>query len=573
MSSSVLSTTDLKRLLSNTLWAVRIISSTNTGLTTGLAIATFARGLVPAGLAFFARGLINVFVAEGGPGAANVSAATPWLLLGFAVTVIEAVVPLVERFCIQRLHDDVNLKITSDILSHSERLELAFFENPLKRDLIERSQQNPAERFMKFIEDAQAAVIGLLQAASLTAVLMMIEPLVLWGLAPFAVPYLLFRWRLSQRRYKEEYQRTPQRRWTAYFVSLMTGRQSVAEIKLLDLGPYLRERFHSLMTQFRNRDKSLHRRSLAGSSLFALATTVAFFVIFFRVVANVGEGALTVGDLAVFGAATSRLRYSLEATIRGLSGAMEHTLFIANLVEFFNEQPRMAGATSKVSQPSRGEIELKNVSFTYPDSTEPALRDVSIHIRPGETLAVVGENGAGKTTLVKLLARLYDPDMGSIEFDGIDVKTLLPSDLHKHLGFVLQDFGHYEASAADNVAYGDWRRLVGDREKVEETARLAGVEEMLRSMPQGYDTALMIDAAVRDSKGKLEDVEAVRKAMRALRFESVRGPFKLNRNQMPIQNYYLRVVAKDSQGRLVNKTIGTVFKDRGDAYVQDCKMK
>jgi branched-chain amino acid transport system substrate-binding protein len=90
---------------------------------------------------------------------------------------------------------------------------------------------------------------------------------------------------------------------------------------------------------------------------------------------------------------------------------------------------------------------------------------------------------------------------------------------------------------------------------------------------QGYDTALMIDAAVRDSKGKLEDVEAVRKAMRALRFESVRGPFKLNRNQMPIQNYYLRVVAKDSQGRLVNKTIGTVFKDRGDAYVQDCKMK
>src|SRR4051812_14056734 len=90
---------------------------------------------------------------------------------------------------------------------------------------------------------------------------------------------------------------------------------------------------------------------------------------------------------------------------------------------------------------------------------------------------------------------------------------------------------------------------------------------------QGYDTALLIDAAVRDVKGKVEDVEALRKAMKAARFDSVRGAFKFNRNQMPIQNYYLRVVGKDAQGRIVNKTIGTVFKDHGDAYVQDCKMK
>jgi len=90
---------------------------------------------------------------------------------------------------------------------------------------------------------------------------------------------------------------------------------------------------------------------------------------------------------------------------------------------------------------------------------------------------------------------------------------------------------------------------------------------------QGYDAALLIDAAVRDVKGKVEDVEAVRKAMKAARFESVRGAFKFNRNQMPIQNYYLRVVAKDGQGRLVNKTIGTIFKDHGDAYVQECDMK
>jgi branched-chain amino acid transport system substrate-binding protein len=107
---------------------------------------------------------------------------------------------------------------------------------------------------------------------------------------------------------------------------------------------------------------------------------------------------------------------------------------------------------------------------------------------------------------------------------------------------------------------------------------VAAFEKEYKRLPslfaaQGYDTALLIDAAVRDVKGKVEDVEAVRKALQAAKFESVRGPFKFNKNQYPIQNYYLRVVAKDSQGRLVNKTMGTVFKDHGDAYVQDCQMK
>ncbi len=90
---------------------------------------------------------------------------------------------------------------------------------------------------------------------------------------------------------------------------------------------------------------------------------------------------------------------------------------------------------------------------------------------------------------------------------------------------------------------------------------------------QGYDTALMIDAGVRALKGKVGDKEALRKALKSAKFESTHGPFKLNTNQYPIQNYYLRVVGKDAQGRLVNKTLATIFKDHGDAYVHECGMK
>ena len=126
----------------------------------------------------------------------------------------------------------------------------------------------------------------------------------------------------------------------------------------------------------------------------------------------------------------------------------------------------------------------------------------------------------------------------------------------------LFDTAHW-ALDLDNAAN---RKFVADFEK--EYKRLPSV-----FAAQGYDTALLMDAAIREVKGKVEDTDALRKALRAAKFQSVRGPFKFNRNHYPIQNYYLRVVGKDAQGRLVNKTLATVFKDHGDAYVQDCAMK
>jgi branched-chain amino acid transport system substrate-binding protein len=89
----------------------------------------------------------------------------------------------------------------------------------------------------------------------------------------------------------------------------------------------------------------------------------------------------------------------------------------------------------------------------------------------------------------------------------------------------------------------------------------------------GYDTALLIDAAIRKVKGRIEDKAALRAALRTADFKSVRGDFKFGPNQFPVQNYYLQVVGKGADGRIMHKTIGTVLTNRGDAYVQDCKMK
>ena len=107
---------------------------------------------------------------------------------------------------------------------------------------------------------------------------------------------------------------------------------------------------------------------------------------------------------------------------------------------------------------------------------------------------------------------------------------------------------------------------------------VAAFEKEYKRLPtgyaaSGYDTALLMDSAVRKVKGKIEDKEALRAALRAADFKSVRGDFKFGANQFPVQNYYLQLVGKGPDGRLMHKTIGTVLAKRGDAYVQDCKMK
>ena len=90
---------------------------------------------------------------------------------------------------------------------------------------------------------------------------------------------------------------------------------------------------------------------------------------------------------------------------------------------------------------------------------------------------------------------------------------------------------------------------------------------------QGYEAARAIDAAVREVKGKLEDSDAVRAALRANKFKSVRGPFKINRNGFPIENFYLRVVERDAKGRITNRTLSVVLKDQPDPYVEQCPLK
>ncbi len=480
----------IKDLWSNARWSMAITWSTNRMLCAGMVIATLLGSLIPAGSALVARSLVNEVVGLIKGSTPDVSVVLPWLAMGLGLALLDALVGLGDAFIQQALYDDLNIQVTLRMLRHASNLDLATFEDPRVQDIRDRAEQNTARHFIQFVSSSLDAVTGVVQVVSLTAVLAVIEPVLTLALLPLFVPYLIFQWRLSRARYGEEYSRTTKRRWTRYYVSRLTSHQTVPEVRLLDLAPLLIKSFRELMDEFRTKDRQLYRRGLVGGIVFAILTTTAYYLAFARVALRAAAGVLTVGDVAVYGGAAVRLRNTLESVVRSASLALEQALYISNLREYLAITPGLTSTGTKQPSHLRGEIVLEQVSFTYPGSTLPAVSDVSFRIDPGETVALVGENGAGKSTLAKLISRLYDPDRGRILFDGTDLRDWDLDYLYHQISCVFQNYGRYEATVAENIAFGDWNAMLGDRARIEAAARMANVDDMVRAMPQGYDTLI-----------------------------------------------------------------------------------
>lgn len=471
-------------------WALRTAWSHHRALMLGMAGFTVLQGMVPAGLALVTRGLINTAVATTARPGEALAPLLPWILMGLGLTVTEAISRLSRRYLTRRLGDDVDLSVNSMILTHAARLEVSHFDDPRFQDVLHAARSNTAGHFARFLNESFTLAGELLQVASLVAVLAVIEPLVVLILLPIAVVHLGYQWFLSRRHHAEQQERSARRRWSNYFVSLLTARLSVPEVRLLGLAPMLTDKFRTVMGELRQQNRRRQLHVLLGGSANAVLTTIGVYLALTRVVQQAVTGALTIGDVAVFATAGLRLRSALESVAGSTASLLEHVVYIANLRDLLGLQPRTDPAIGIVPTHARGEIELRNVTFTYPGSGAPALADVSLHIRPGETVALVGKNGAGKTTLVKLLTRFYDPDRGCVLYDGIDLREMSLEHLYRRTACVFQRARTFEATASENIAYGDCHRLMSDPVQVERVARSTGAHEIVAEMPRGYDTVL-----------------------------------------------------------------------------------
>lgn len=480
--------TELRRQVSNGAWAIRRAWHACPGLLVGLFVSVVVRGLLPAGTALALKELIDVVV-----DASDVdrAAAVPlWIAAVFVLALFEGLSWFAERYLTARLRDDLEAQTSVDALDHASGLSLRFIEDPKHRDLIDRSRAGPGTRVAHLIRELQLAVTMALQAISLLAVLIAIEPLVAVVVPVVALPFLYFQWRLGERRYEEQHERTTRERWSWYYSDLVLNPYSASETRLLDLGPLLVERYRRLLSGFRDRDRVLHRHDLLGSSLATVVLSIGLYGLFSVVTYDVLRGTATLGDLAIFTGAAGRLRSSVDQAIRSTTVALEHSLFVGNLREFLATPADASFGTRSLPDSKGGaSVSIEEVTFAYPGA-KPVLERVTFEIRAGETVALVGENGAGKTTLAKLIAGLYRPDTGRIRWNGVEIGDIDPADLRNRISFIFQAFGRYEATAGENIAFGDWRELVDRPDMVREIARRAGVEDMVQKLPDGFETLL-----------------------------------------------------------------------------------
>jgi ATP-binding cassette subfamily B protein len=163
---------------------------------------------------------------------------------------------------------------------------------------------------------------------------------------------------------------------------------------------------------------------------------------------------------------------------------------MAHMFEFLNLTPRITDPEAPHPLPPLQDgIRFVDVTFSYPGSSHPVLKNFNLDIPAAKLVAIVGANGSGKSTLIKLLCRLHDPDSGSIQFDGLDLRSFSVDEVRQHISVLFQEPVHYSQTVAENIALGDLKNAPS-QSRIEDAARSAGADEPVEALPDGYNTLL-----------------------------------------------------------------------------------
>ncbi|MBI5138910.1 MAG: ABC transporter ATP-binding protein [Candidatus Vogelbacteria bacterium] len=268
-------------------------------------------------------------------------------------------------------------------------------------------------------------------------------------------------------------------------------RHQIVEAKLFGALHYFYERMISLLDKFHKDDRDREIVNYRFKTFATLLTNSAMGVAMVWCALRVLEGDIMIGTFTFYIESIMNLRNSLSSTLFNVSRAMSVNLYV-NDVFTMVDLPSTLPDTKHlppIHKNGTPEIVFKNVSFAYPDTTRNVLENISITIKPGEKLAVVGLNGAGKTTFVKLLCRFYDPDKGHIALDGKDLREVNLNSWHQKMGVLFQNFNHYYLPVKEAIAAGQTGKAISLK-KVKEAADRAQATGFIENMPQKFNTQL-----------------------------------------------------------------------------------
>jgi ATP-binding cassette subfamily B protein len=405
-----------------------------------------------------------------------------------ALSLLASLSTISRQYVVSRLTDELRLHISTDILSHISTLDLEFFEDPASQDTAERAAREPGQDLVQFVVSTISIVTQGLQAVSLAALLLFIEPVFTPFVVLAALPWLLFRWRMAKLTYSVQREQTTTRRWSVYYSRAMTSTVFVPTVRMYRLAPVLLQRYASYLENIIGANRQLYLRQALGSVAASTIVNLAGVALIAWVGLRAYRGEVSLSTLGTLVAAANRIEASIRAFVQAVASSLERVLFISNLNELLSKESKIQSGPSE--KPIRGDIELRNVHFTYQGSSDAVIHGVSLKLQAGKTVALLGPNGCGKTTLTRLIARLHDVGEGEVCIDGENVRGISLDHLHANIAYVSQNSVRFEATVAENIAYGDWERLGEAPDEIRRAARDAGLAEMIEGLPEDYDTLL-----------------------------------------------------------------------------------
>jgi ATP-binding cassette subfamily B protein len=427
-----------------------------------------------------------------------------WLLIGImgAVWVGSRAIETLNSALSSLLRFKVEIHTQSLIMRKCADLDIAFFENPKNLDMLENAGRGAMMSAWSLVWMLFSLVRTTLTLGTFLVALTRLHWLVTLVVAVTTAPQMLASSYFARRRWKMMTDRAEDSRLRFYISWLMTQRDTVKEVKVFELSGYLLERFRHFCQKFFNQEMSLQRRQEVTNFGLGVLGTIAAVGIWVYIVIRAVARSITIGDIVFYTQAVSQAQNTLVSLFTQGGQIYEQTLFLGNLFALLDLKPvavegslrgpdgrdRRWGQRPAPAKLQQG-LELRNVSFRYPGSEQPVLRNVSFSLAPGESVALVGRNGAGKTTLVKLLTRLYDPTDGQILLDGHDLREYDIESLRGLFAVIFQDYCRFHLTLRENVGFGDVRD-VANIERIRQVSEQTGADEIAKRLPKQYETYL-----------------------------------------------------------------------------------
>ncbi|MDQ4145923.1 MAG: ATP-binding cassette domain-containing protein [Actinomycetota bacterium] len=433
------------------------------------------------------REVLESILEEGGPGSAGF---VPELAALVAVTVLLSFAGAIQVEQSRVLGELVARTAFDRVLDVAGAVDLEAYESPQFFDRLQRAQVGSLTRPMQMVLALGTLITSVIALVGITVALLALQPL----LVPFVVlgyaPLWLASTRNSQTLFQFVLRMTEGDRQRMYLQRVLSGRDEAKEIRAFGLGPLLRKRYDRLYDERITQLRQVARKRLSRSLVAALGTSGL-------TVASLGvlgylyvEGHMSISAMGASVAALLQLGSRLGGVADGAGTLYESALFIEDYESFLALLPRLPEAKPVGDPLPRFErLRAEGLTFTYPGAAVPAVQDVSLDVRAGEVVALVGENGSGKTTLAKLLAHLYAPDAGRILWDDLDTRACDPLTVRQSIAVIFQDFVRYLLPARENIGAGRHERF-DDLDAIVRAARWSGAHDFLSQLPKGYDTTL-----------------------------------------------------------------------------------